>query len=839
LLIKGLAPLALITQKLAVIEPEQLLEFLENAKGYTRFCFFRPDAEILIPSIIMCARMILSSEQYDLCESQIVKMGIRLAYLAACHYAPKVIECVENNFYPVQPADPKSYKLGLGMVGRGLFSIPAPYSLQTGAAVLAAHDVPFLIKKLRLFFTLLDVRPVECLQTCSLNAQPLICTLISEGNLYALQQVFALLTPQQQKELILTEVAQGDMPIAQAIIEGNLSILNYFLELKQDNNTPLISLNEDVIIALWLLLKAVRHDQVEAVKALVSAGADITLHYQGNSWLHIATRYDCFEVIKYLAHLKKDENYLLSINGRDQYNYTPLMQAVCYGKKAAMTALLDLGADATLTIDGCNLLHLAVRFKQFELISFILSLEGPDGTCLIDVNQRDDMGSTALMRAFDSGGMAVAHALIAAGADVTVKTARGASLLHIAAECGHLDLLSFILNCKQEDGTYSVPIDHQSQDGWTAIMWAVNGGHRHIFTALVAAGANLKLTTIKGDSLLHVAGNSGQADFIRLILDCKEPDGSPTIDVNLEDGDGFTALMRAVYYQQKTSIISLIAAGAKLHTKSNGSLLHMAVSYSHADLIPFLLDLKCSDGTALVDINQQDIDGRTALMRAVYLGNFAGVQALIAIGAEFSPVGHDLFIDQMNPIIAAALLNVISAAQALQMLLFKNKEGLSAIQRFVAIVKDGGSEALLKAILSKLQKEERITLITTLSNEEKNLLFYATPKARTLLCDGFSQAELIGLDPTPISQHTGEPAFKRRKIESIASSDSTSFGNVAPHSQALNAGLCLLSPPSASSAIGNTASSADPNKMDEAEEPPLAIGSKRKHPEDDLPGPGI
>lgn len=839
LLIKGVAPLALITKKLAIIEPDQLLEFLENAKTCTSFCFFRPDAEILLSSIIMCARMVLSPEDYAPYEPQIVGMGIHLTYLAACHYAPKVIECVENNFYPVQPADPKSYKLGLSLVKRGLFSLPAPYSLQTGAAVLAAHDVPFLIKKLRLIFTLLDMEPVKCLQTCSPNAHPLICTLISEGNLYALQQVFALLTPQQQKALILTEVGQRNMPIAQAIMEGQLSILNYFLALKQDNNTPLILLKEDVIITLRLLLKAVGHDQVEAVKALVSAGADITLPYRGSSWLHVASRYGCLGVIKYLAHLKKDGNYLLGINGRDHNNYTPLMQAVYYGKKAAMTALLDLGADATLTINGCSLLHMAVKFKQLELISFILSLKGPDGTRLIDINQRDDKGSTALLRSFNLDGVAAAYALIAAGADITARTASGISVLHIAAECGHLELLSYILNCKQEDGTYSVHIDHQSQEGWTAIMWAVSGGHKHIFTTLIAAGANLKLTTMKGESLLHIAGNSGQADFIRLILDCKEPDGSPTIDVNVEDGGGFTALMRAVYYQQKASIISLIAAGAKLHTKSNGSLLHMAVNYGHVELIPFLRDLKYSDGSALVDINQQDINGRTALMHAVLLENFVAVEALIAAGANFAPVGHDLFIDKMNPMVAAALLNVISSAQALQMLLFKNKEGLSTIQRFVAIVKDGDSETLLKAILSKLQKEERITLITTLSNEEKNLLFYANPKARTLLCEGFSEAELAVLDPSPVSQHSEEPAFKRRKIESIGSGDSTSFGNAASHAQALSAGLCLLSPPSASGAIANTASSIDPNKMDEAGDPSHAIGSKRKHPEDDLPSPGM
>lgn len=87
----------------------------------------------------------------------------------------------------------------------------------------------------------------------------------------------------------------------------------------------------------------------------------------------------------------------------------------------------------------------------------------------VEVEARDSIGSTALMRAAGAGALEAALALIKLGADVEAR----------------------------------------NQHGWSAYLCAVEGGEASVCEALIQAGADWRVKTLKGESALDLARQEG------------------------------------------------------------------------------------------------------------------------------------------------------------------------------------------------------------------------------------------------------------------------------------------------------------------------------------------
>lgn len=190
----------------------------------------------------------------------------------------------------------------------------------------------------------------------------------------------------------------------------------------------------------------------------------------------------------------------------------------------------DPDATAILAQHGHNLtskaLHQAIEQRQYYLLPLFIRAGMP-------IEQRDEVGWTPVMHACFAGKLDIVLQLIELKANLHVKDRHGYTLLHWAALNGNTNLVSLLighqLNVQQasdkgitplmqaaagghlavmqliieHSGTLS--INHQSQEGWTALHKATANQQFNAALWLVQRGANPHLNSQQGESACSLA----------------------------------------------------------------------------------------------------------------------------------------------------------------------------------------------------------------------------------------------------------------------------------------------------------------------------------------------
>ncbi len=175
-----------------------------------------------------------------------------------------------------------------------------------------------------------------------------------------------------------------------------------------------------------------------------------------------------------------------------------------------------------------------------------------------------------------------------------------------------------------------------SKDGNTALIWAAKNGSRQIVEELLAQHADINITNNAGQTPCLLAAASNHLDVLKLLI-------HHGANVNQADQQGYRALMKAVENDNQDTVEYLITAAkadVKLATYLGQTALMIAAmvsSYNFLGLVQLLLE-------AGANINQQDKNGFTALMYAVYHSNITAAHHLIiTLKADFniiSDAGH-------------------------------------------------------------------------------------------------------------------------------------------------------------------------------------------------------
>lgn len=155
-----------------------------------------------------------------------------------------------------------------------------------------------------------------------------------------------------------------------------------------------------------------------------------------------------------------------------------------------------------------TLLTYAIEANNIQRIQYLLSLDVPIGTALIDATthnrldiacllitnganldihikyETDDTGDTALIRASRCGHIEMVRLLIEKGADVNMADQFDETALMTACEYHHNEIVRYLLDAGAD-------IHHEGYDGNTALKMAIKHDYKDIVRILVEKGATV------------------------------------------------------------------------------------------------------------------------------------------------------------------------------------------------------------------------------------------------------------------------------------------------------------------------------------------------------------
>lgn len=275
-----------------------------------------------------------------------------------------------------------------------------------------------------------------------------------------------------------------------------------------------------------LLMNAVANRDIEHVKLLLAAGAEVNVTTKsGRTVLGSALQ----------GHLRENETE---------------------ARLEMLRVLLAAGVDPLQSQRGSNEIHRIVQYKKADMLGLLLS------ACPQGLEIPNQQGATPLMLAAQYGDEATLRLLLESGANVHARDNDGRSVLAYAARCVIPD--EYHLNRLQLLADYGASV---RQDGPAAFVVACQSGTEKSVRWLLKTGMSAKTSMegYSGNTPLHWATCNHHAGVVTALIEAGAP-------VNAQNSVGNTPLHFAVQYSHPLvwHVVSvLLREGANPHQPNN------------------------------------------------------------------------------------------------------------------------------------------------------------------------------------------------------------------------------------------------------------------------------
>ena len=278
-----------------------------------------------------------------------------------------------------------------------------------------------------------------------------------------------------------------------------------------------------------------------------------------------------------------------------------------------------------------------------SLLSSVESNETSMALCIIDllsvrkINEMNRKGLAAIHIAAINGYDDIITALTTRGADLNMLSGiSGQTPLHLATFYNHLNTVSTLI-------FLGVNVKKLDKVGISALRVARQRGYDDIYSHLSAAGSDVELqecSTANSEKDLILVVRAGDLALVRCIID-----SNSVLDTNFKDIDGNTALHNAVLNGYVEIVNELLLHNVRTTIKNNNgfnALMLGVVSGMRSDDIetPQNFDEIVSVLARRGNIDQIDLEGRTALMHASGLGQANMAYLIAQYGADLNMQEH-------------------------------------------------------------------------------------------------------------------------------------------------------------------------------------------------------
>nr|CAD7265239.1 unnamed protein product [Timema shepardi] len=265
----------------------------------------------------------------------------------------------------------------------------------------------------------------------------------------------------------------------------------------------------------------------------------------------------------------------------------------------------------------------------------------------------DNIGSSLLHLAADYGHLNIVKCLVDKGADINQPNREGFNPLHVATRSGHLEVVQFLVGLKQnfkeslgehkilliasENGhTHIVnylldfiDVNTADSEGCTALHAAVRGGQLEVVQLLVKRNAHINCKDVHGYTALKYCVRGGRLDVLEFLVKNKG-------DINLSDENQVNLLHHASRAGQLESVKYLVSLGIDINSRDGlgFTALHHAIRNSNLHIVTYLTE-------ANADLNLPDNSGQSPLIEAAKYGKLDIVKYLFLNGAKASMTDND------------------------------------------------------------------------------------------------------------------------------------------------------------------------------------------------------
>ncbi|KAL7800188.1 ankyrin repeat-containing domain protein [Trichoderma ceciliae] len=276
---------------------------------------------------------------------------------------------------------------------------------------------------------------------------------------------------------------EGSSALVHAIKKSHVQVVRELLKWK-----PRL----DILTTDGQTLLQMAMEDVSVVQMLLDAGVDVDLlNRQNLPAINIAVTNKKREVVKLLVDRKAN------LHRRDQYGWSPIMDAAGYKPDAEITRILAEGGANLGDYDSTEStpLHHATVRGETEVLKVLLEFRRG-----IDLEKRNTGGETPLLVASSNSNVECIRLLIRAGADVNAQNSVGVTEL-IRAAGGHISLEAADLLLSQPD----IMIDMIGRTRGTALMGACRSLNYDMVAKLLAHGADPNVSFINYYSTALIA----------------------------------------------------------------------------------------------------------------------------------------------------------------------------------------------------------------------------------------------------------------------------------------------------------------------------------------------
>jgi ankyrin repeat protein len=269
---------------------------------------------------------------------------------------------------------------------------------------------------------------------------------------------------------------------------------------------------------------------------------------------------------------------------------TPLHAATFRGHRDVVLCLLQAGRNPVIGKEDSN------------------KLKGPfyPGVA-IDLRNKNDW--SVLDLAVECGHIDILKLLLDHGANVGARDKNGWTVFHFAAQKGYVEIVRLLLD---RGSTIDACNDHQ----WTALHGATRNGHVQVVQLLLDRGAMIDARANNKWTALLLAAHMGHVQIVHILLERKAA-------VDARHTNEWTALHFAAQYGHFQIASILLARGAAINAYAKGwTALHHAAWNGHIQVVQLLLDHGAT-------IDARDTDDWTVLHISAQLGHVQIAELLL------------------------------------------------------------------------------------------------------------------------------------------------------------------------------------------------------------------